>query len=330
MGTDEVLKIGKRLDKICQKKESPASALDLLNALKKIPVDLEVLQKTRIGMTVNLLRKSVDDEQVIILSKSLIKSWKKLLDDQKNNPKISKEDSNDSTNGNSPVSVAKQQENGSSKTTINNNSINNNSNNGKTVPISNNNQNKPLPSSISKHNLSFPSMNTSDSVRLKCREMLANALAVEFGDDIDVKDEIFEDPENLAAKIEDCIFKEFKDTNMKYKNRIRSRVANLKDTKNPDLRLNVLRGQIDVRRIATMSSEEMASNEMKELRQKFTKEAINDAQMSVQGGTHTDLIKCPKCKKANTTYNQVQTRSADEPMTTFCYCNECGKRWKFC
>lgn len=70
----------------------------------------------------------------------------------------------------------------------------------------------------------------------------------------------------------------------------------------------------------------MASNEMKELRQKFTKEAINDAQMSVQGGTQTDLIKCPKCKKSNTTYNQVQTRSADEPMTTFCYCNECGKR----
>ena len=27
---------------------------------------------------------------------------------------------------------------------------------------------------------------------------------------------------------------------------------------------------------------------------------------------------------------QVQTRSADEPMTTFCFCNECGHRWKFC
>lgn len=23
-------------------------------------------------------------------------------------------------------------------------------------------------------------------------------------------------------------------------------------------------------------------------------------------------------------------RSADEPMTTFVLCNECGKRWKFC
>lgn len=25
---------------------------------------------------------------------------------------------------------------------------------------------------------------------------------------------------------------------------------------------------------------------------------------------------------------QVQTRSADEPMTTFVLCNECGNRWK--
>lgn len=49
----------------------------------------------------------------------------------------------------------------------------------------------------------------------------------------------------------------------------------------------------------------MASNEMKQLRQKFTKEAINDAQMSLTGGTKTDLIKCPACKRNNCTYNQV-------------------------
>ncbi|RWS19699.1 transcription elongation factor S-II-like protein 1 [Leptotrombidium deliense] len=36
------------------------------------------------------------------------------------------------------------------------------------------------------------------------------------------------------------------------------------------------------------------------------------------GGTSTALIKCQKCKKRNCTYNQVQTRSADEPITTFC------------
>ena len=29
-------------------------------------------------------------------------------------------------------------------------------------------------------------------------------------------------------------------------------------------------------------------------------------------------------------FPQVQTRSADEPMTTFVYCQECGNRWKVC
>ena len=42
---------------------------------------------------------------------------------------------------------------------------------------------------------------------------------------------------------------------MKYKNRIRSRVANLKDPKNPQLRENVLRGIIDPARLAGMTAE---------------------------------------------------------------------------
>ena len=49
----------------------------------------------------------------------------------------------------------------------------------------------------------------------------------------------------------------------------------------------------------------MASEEMKKLRQQFTKEAINDHQMAMTSGTKTDLLKCGKCKKNNCTYNQV-------------------------
>ena len=49
----------------------------------------------------------------------------------------------------------------------------------------------------------------------------------------------------------------------------------------------------------------MASNAMKELRAKYTKEAIDDHQMAVTAGTKTDLLKCGKCLKSNCTYNQV-------------------------
>lgn len=38
---------------------------------------------------------------------------------------------------------------------------------------------------------------------------------------------------------------------------------------------------------------------------------------------------CKKCKSYYTEYYQLQTRSADEPMTTFVCCKSCGKRWKY-
>jgi len=42
----------------------------------------------------------------------------------------------------------------------------------------------------------------------------------------------------------------------------------------------------------------------------------------------TDLYQCNKCKERKCTYYQLQTRSADEPMTTFVNCLNCGKKWK--
>lgn len=40
------------------------------------------------------------------------------------------------------------------------------------------------------------------------------------------------------------------------------------------------------------------------------------------------LLKCGKCKKHTVTYYEMQTRSADEPMTVFCTCWSCGHKWK--
>ena len=42
----------------------------------------------------------------------------------------------------------------------------------------------------------------------------------------------------------------------------------------------------------------------------------------------TDQFKCGKCKGRETCYYELQTRSADEPMTIFITCLNCGNRWK--
>ncbi|XP_041089879.1 transcription elongation factor A protein 3 isoform X7 [Polyodon spathula] len=170
-----------------------------------------------------------------------------------------------------------------------------------------------------------PHLLTGETIRDKCIEMLSAALKTD--DDYKVYGT---NCESMAAEIEDHIYQDIKATDMKYKNRVRSRISNLKDPKNPNLRRNVLSRAIELSRIASMTADEMASDELKNLRNVLTQEAIREHQMAKTSGTTTDLLQCGKCKKKNCTYNQVQTRSADEPMTTFVLCNECGNRWKFC
>ncbi|KAK9888890.1 hypothetical protein WA026_001111 [Henosepilachna vigintioctopunctata] len=292
---EEVMRIQKKLNKMTSEDGSgQEQALDLLKTLQTLNVNLEVLTNTRIGMTVNALRKSSKDDEVISLSKTLIKNWKKFLSGST--------PSKESTSSTSKPKKEKDEK----------------------LPREEKDRDKErkIPSQ-------FPAPTshiTTDAVRLKCREMLAAAIRTDSPEDF----EGCASPEELAEELEEAIFLEFKNTDMKYKNRVRSRISNLKDIKNPTLRTNFRIGAITAARLATMTAEEMANDEVKQLREKFTKEAINDAQLATVQGTRTDLLKCGKCKKRNCTYNQVQTRSADEPMTTFVLCIECGNRWKFC
>jgi transcription elongation factor S-II len=43
---------------------------------------------------------------------------------------------------------------------------------------------------------------------------------------------------------------------------------------------------------------------------------------------NTDEYKCGKCKQRKCSYYELQTRSADEPMTTFVQCLVCGNKWR--
>lgn len=296
----EVLRIGKKLDKMVAKKTTEQAA-EVLKALQRIPMTLDTLQKTRIGMSVNSVRKQTSNEEVASAAKQLIKGWKKLVPEA---PTKKSESSKNAREDSSSKKKSVKEE--SSSVDVEPPSVEDTSSNGSM-------------------DIQRTLASTNNPIRDKCREMLVRGL--DGGSSTDSQKTRFQ---FLAAMIEEAIFQDLGDTGMKYKNRVRSRYSNLKDAKNPALRQNVLNGVISPEKLAKMTPDEMASSEMKSLREKFEEENIKDHQMATNEGTKTDMFTCGKCKGRSCTYNQLQTRSADEPMTTFVFCNECGNRWKFC
>lgn len=311
MTADTILNLAKQLDKIISGDKTDESALDILNVLKSLPVSLDDLQKTRIGMTVNELRRKVQDKDTQSEAKILIKKWKKMLG--------SKTTAKDTSGFPRTESIAS------------NMSIDSNSNDvpDSATPMSQDSTDSGLKLKVDNNPIQLTKSGPNktalfDDYRSKSKELLLKSLTCSELPEDSLDSEI------LATDIEQSIFNLFNSTSDRYRACIRSRVFNLRDKKNPELRENVLLGALKPEKLATMTPEEMASKDMKQLRKTFTKQAIDDHQVSQETGTPTDMFQCGKCRKKNCAYTQVQTRSADEPMTTFVYCRECGNRWKFC
>jgi len=108
-----------------------------------------------------------------------------------------------------------------------------------------------------------------------------------------------------------------------YKDRLRTIVINLKD----DNILNQIQnGSITAQSFAMMSHYEMCPSKWDKL---IAKKIERDKfKYDTQIEAATDTFTCRKCKSNKCTYYQMQTRSADEPMTTFVTCINCGARWK--
>ena len=95
-------------------------------------------------------------------------------------------------------------------------------------------------------------------------------------------------------------------------------------------------GLYQVRSLATtMTPEEFANTtEMDRHPERWAdlvkQAAERDKALYSKKKTANTQMYCSGCKtKTNCDYYQMQTRSADEPMTTFVTCLECDKRWKF-
>ena len=110
----------------------------------------------------------------------------------------------------------------------------------------------------------------------------------------------------------------------------RSLSDNLDETSylhNKNFKTNILSGDLDVNNIAFIQRCDVHRDNWKTIIEK--KKAEDEYQSIRNKVNETDEYKCSRCKKNKTTYYQMQTRSADEPMTTFVTCIHCNHRWKF-
>jgi transcription elongation factor S-II len=108
-----------------------------------------------------------------------------------------------------------------------------------------------------------------------------------------------------------------------YLDRLRSIYLNL----SKDSLLNLVKnGTVTVKNLAFMTHQEMQPEKWEALIQAKMKK--DKSKYDTQQEAMTDTFKCRKCHSNKCSYYQMQTRSADEPMTTFVTCLECANRWK--
>jgi len=128
----------------------------------------------------------------------------------------------------------------------------------------------------------------------------------------------------IEPNIEDNYFKRI------YVNKIISLYNNLDKNsyvKNNNFLNRVLNNDINIDEIAFLTPQEINKEHWQKYLDRQT--ATDEFLYSRTLGTRTSEYKCGRCKERNCTYYQLQTRSSDEPMTTFVNCLNCGNKWSF-
>jgi len=114
-----------------------------------------------------------------------------------------------------------------------------------------------------------------------------------------------------------------------YRQILRSILSNLhpeSPVQNTRLLHRVKEGEFTLYEIPFMSSYELFPEKWFALKDKL----LQREQKILEGNKSraTDQFKCRRCQKKECTYYELQTRSADEPMTIFITCLNCGKEWR--
>lgn len=297
----------KKLVKSLQSAQVAEAIVEILHALKKqTNINEAVLRESKAGLAVGKLR-SHSDRRVSEAAKDIVKKWKNDVEKAKRSTGGAAESHSPSTSKPTPK-----------KPTI-------------STPTSSK-VNSATPSAPSPATPKVETRTakgdgvsaswTGDKTRDKCIELLYDALALDSGAPNDLIAQ-------RAVAVEKAVAEELGSSSGGYKAKIRSLFVNLKDKNNPSLREGVVSGDISATRFAKMTSEEMASGERQAANRKIVEENLFNSLGAAEQQAETDAFQCGRCKQRKCRYRQAQTRSADEPMTTFVTCTICNNRWKF-
>jgi len=114
-----------------------------------------------------------------------------------------------------------------------------------------------------------------------------------------------------------------------YISKVRSIYSNIDGNnyiQNTNLKEKILNNKIDIDNIANLSPFDIFPEKWKELiDMKIKKDKLK---YKLKPEAMTNVFKCRKCGSRSCSYYEVQTRSADEPMTQFINCLDCGNRWR--
>jgi DNA-directed RNA polymerase subunit M/transcription elongation factor TFIIS len=105
----------------------------------------------------------------------------------------------------------------------------------------------------------------------------------------------------------------------------------LRDAKNVDLRNDIRSGAVTAAALLSMREKELQNPATREQDEAAKNERLRSKNLQLlraDRATPTALYRCPKCGARRCSMEQKQTRCADEPMTIFLTCLECGRVFK--
>lgn len=113
---------------------------------------------------------------------------------------------------------------------------------------------------------------------------------------------------------------------MLYVDKFKSLWLNMRNKDNAEFLQQIKDGIIDSKQVGFLTHHEISPTKWKQLIDAKIERDKNKFEVDKRGAT--DEFQCRKCHKRECTYYQLQTRSADEPMTTFVTCLNCGNKWR--